>query len=214
MAVLFIVLKWLGIILLCLLAVLILLLIFPVWVHVEYNCGKFMVKLQVLFLRFKLYPAKSKTVKQLEKDAEKEAKKAAKKAEADAEKGQEPATPKPKRKITPDVILDIVETAGWAMKKLFKALKIRNIIFIMPVHGEDAADTAEKYGKMNAYMGGTVAALQNFLNMKFTGLKLIPDFTDEFKDKSYISCKVGILPIVIIAVCIYGFIQLKNRKVI
>lgn len=191
--------------LLGLLALLAVLLIVPVVVAVEYKQGDFTARLKVLgVFSFRLYPMKEKPEKK-KKQPPPQPEKAVQ---------EPPKKPEPKFRLTFEKVEGILSTAGAFMRRVFRALHFTGIIFILPIHREDAAQTAVAYGRAQAWVGGAVAALQNFLNLRFKQVRVLADFTGEITAGPYFSCKVGASPIIMIIAALYALVQLKNEHVL
>ncbi len=201
MQIFFTVLLW---VFLALLGILLLLLLMPVCVSVEYDYTKLTVLLRVLGFKFTLYPAKEK------------AEKAPKPAE------ETPETPpqsdeKPKQKPTLptlEQISGLVSTANGAIRLLLKGVFFRKIRIVYPYHQEDPADTAIGYGKLQAYLGGAIATLRNFLHLSFKELSIIPDFANEHKYHRYFYCNIWSSPLIIVIVGIYAAKRIFKEKLI
>ena len=190
---------------LCLLGLLVLLLIVPVQVAVEYKEGAFTAKLRVLFfLRFGLYPAKEKP----------QSKKAGQDAEKKEKDAQDEKQKKKKTDFTLESAAELVSTAGWLMRIVFKILRFTDITLCWPVHREDAAETAMAYGKTQAWLGGILGTLQNALTLRFKKLTVFADFTGEMKDRRYFYCKIGAAPFIMVAAALYALVHLKSERVI
>lgn len=190
-------------ILLGLLALVALLLVVPLVAAVEYREGAVTVRVQILgVLRIRVYPLRPKKEKP------------AGTPQPAPPPAQQPAEPKHKFHLTLEKLQSILSAAGAFMRRVFAALRIRQIILIVPVHRDDAAQTAIACGQTQAWLGGGIAALRNFLDMRVTQIRVLPDFTGEIKAGTYFSCKIGASPIIIIIAALYALIQLKNDHVL
>ena len=124
------VLLWVVLGLLALLAVL---LIVPAAVAVEYKQGEFTARLKLLgIFSFRLYPMKEK--------ADRKKKKTLPRPESAPK--EQPAKPEPKLHMTFEKVQGILSAAGAFMRRVFRALHFTGIIFILPIHRDDAAQTA------------------------------------------------------------------------
>lgn len=186
-----------------LLAVLLLLLICPVWVWLALDYDKFTADLQVLGLKFRIYPGKEKPKQQKKKKPQAE------------QKPKPKAAQKPQKKfeMTFSKLVDMVGAAGSIAKRAIGALKFRDIRVRIPLQGEDAADTALLYGKFSAWFYGSLAALQNGLDMQVEQIELIPDFGGDNKYRLSFSCKIGTCPLIMLGVAIYAFRLLKKERI-
>ena len=116
--------------------------------------------------------------------------------------------------MTFEKVQGILSAAGAFMRRVFRALHFTGIIFILPIHRDDAAQTAAAYGRAQAWVGGAAAALQNFLNLSFRQVRILADFTGEITAGPYFSCKIGASPIIMITAALYALVQLKNEHVL
>ena len=126
----------------------------------------------------------------------------------------QPAKPEPKLHMTFEKVQGILSAAGAFMRRVFRALHFTGIIFILPIHRDDAAQTAVAYGRAQAWVGGAAAALQNFFNLSFRQVRILADFTGEITAGPYFSCKIGASPIIMITAALYALVQLKNEHVL
>ena len=141
-------------------ALLAVLLIVPAAVAVEYKQGEFTARLKLLgIFSFRLCsPWK-------EEKADRKKKKTPPRPESAPK--EQPAKPEPKLHMTFEKVQGILSAAGAFMRRVFRALHFTGIVFILPIHRDDAAQTAAAYGRAQAWVGESCpAALQNFLNLR------------------------------------------------
>ncbi len=203
-----IVLKVLLWIFLTLLGLLFLALVLPVCLQVEYKNENFTAKLRVLFFRFTLYPPKE------EAPPAPEAEPPCAKAQEEPDAKPAKAKKKHKRSITVDDIVAMVSTAGAAMRIILRGIWFRRIRLVLPIAQESPDQTAIAYGKAQAYVGGVVATLRNFLNLHFKSVKIIADFNHEFTNQTYFYCNIVATPFIIVVAAIYAFFRLREEKVL
>ncbi|WP_367926111.1 DUF2953 domain-containing protein [uncultured Ruthenibacterium sp.] len=199
-----------------LLALLLLLLLCPVSLLVEIKYDKISVKLKILFFSFLLYPSKSRESSESSDNLDK-AHEDEKPAPEDAEpqKAEEGAQTKSSfRKMSLSELAQFVSTAGRFIRVLLKFVQIRDIRIVYPIHGEDAAQTAIRYGRFQAYLGSTLGVLQNFLNLHFKQVDILPDFNDNCEYRRYFYCKIQAIPFIIVIVALYALARLKSEKVV
>jgi len=210
----------LGWILLGLLALLLIVLIMPVCVSMELREGTLSVWVRLFrVFKLKLLPLKKTAAPKQEKEKEpKPAAPAAKEEkppeEAPAPPPKEDAAPKPKPAeapkteaeaskkkkfaITFDFIMEVLSAAGVLMRRVFRALHFRKIILVLPIHKDDAAQTALACGQVQAALSAGIAALENFLDLRFDGVRILPDFTDEIQAGPYVSFELATRPILLV----------------
>lgn len=168
-AVLLFLLKCIGILLLVVLVLAVLLMLCPFCADVLWENETLTVKAGALGITFPVfrYPAPEKPKKEKKK-------KSKKKPEAESKPKPE-ATPRKKAKLTLNIVCTILRGAGKLTKAVFGALRITKINICLGVRGEDPADVARSYGKLNAWLGGALGLLDRFLYLDFEQLRLVPD---------------------------------------
>lgn len=192
---------------------LLVLLLFPVSVPIELQQDQVVIQLKVLFLTFQLYPRREK---QEAKTPEKESGQPAAESKQHTDEKEQAQAPSEKKKSRLDLsqLAQLVSTACWLMRIVFRLIQIRDIRIVYPVQGEDAAQTAIQYGRINAYLGSTLGVLQNFLNMHFKQVDILPDFNGNCKYQRYFYCKLQAIPLIMIVAALYALVRLKGEKVI
>lgn len=184
-------------------------LLVPVVVILSYKDGEFNVWLRSFFLKINIYPNLAQR-----KPREKRKKKKRKDERKEGEEGKE----EPKKKRTLPQILYLVKriasSFGAARKMLFKGLWFYDVELVFPVDEGDAADTAIRFGQIQALVGGARAAVENLVHVRYKRLVVIPDFASQHKDETFFSCKVAAMPVIMIVAGVIGFRAfLKYRKV-
>lgn len=178
MAVFLLVLKIIGITLLCLLGLVVLFLFLPVGVSVRYK-NELSVKAKILFLKFTVYP-------------EKPDKKTKKK---EHEKGGQNKQKKP---ISLDTVKRMLEPVGSAAGFLLRRIRISRIEVVMPVSAADPASLAIKYGEIQAVGGMVLAFMQNTFIIKIKEYSVIPDFEGLHSDGERYGCDISAIPLTLL----------------
>lgn len=191
---------------------LLVLLLFPVSVPIELQQDQVVIQLKVLFLTFQLYPKREK--QEAKTPGKESGQPAAESKQHTDEKEQAQATSEKKSRLDLSQLAQLVSTACWLMRIVFRLIQIRDIRIVYPVQGEDAAQTAIQYGRINAYLGSTLGVLQNFLNMHFKQVDILPDFNGNCKYQRYFYCKLQAIPLIMIVAALYALVRLKGEKVI
>lgn len=191
---------------------LLVLLLFPVSVPIELQQDQVVIKLKVLFLTFQLYPKREK--QEAKTPGKESGQPAAESKQHTDEKEQAQATSEKKSRLDLSQLAQLVSTACWLMRIVFRLIQIRDIRIVYPVQREDAAQTAIQYGRINAYLGSTLGVLQNFLNMHFKQVDILPDFNGNCKYQRYFYCKLQAIPLIMIVAALYALVRLKGEKVI
>ncbi len=107
--------------------------------------------------------------------AERKAKKAAAKA-AKPPKPKKATPPRKKAKLTLHIVCTILKGAGRLMRAVFGALRFTKIRVCLGVRGEDPAEAARTYGKLNAWLYTSLGFLDRFVYLDFDELRILPDF--------------------------------------
>lgn len=107
--------------------------------------------------------------------AERRRKKAAERAAKEAKKPKKETPPRKKAKLTLNILVTILRGAGRLTKAVFGSLRVTRIRVCLGVRGEDPADVARSYGKLNAWLGSALGLLDRFLYLDFEQLRLVPD---------------------------------------
>lgn len=217
-------LKALGILLLAALAILLLALVIPVSLWLDYHEEDITVQVGVLGLKYTLLPQKEKPEKKPRAKSAKKTKaktKAAKQPKAAAAKEppkeatvkQLQAQPQGKGALlglTFDQLVTTVKGLGTMGKRIVNGLKVRHIRLYLPVTGEDAADTAMQYGRMQAWLHAGLGVLNRAVWLDFDEFRLEADFLAKGEKKSRFSCQISArLLIMGIAVARFGWLLWK-----
>lgn len=182
----------LGWVLLALLGLLVLALLAPVRAVVEYREGALSVKARVLGIPLRVYPRPGQS--------------AARSLRARKKKTAR-AKPKPKRKgfsFALEDLQNLLGAAGVLMRRAFRAIHISQVIVILPIHRDDAAQTALACGRAEAWLGGMAALARNFFDVQIVQLRVLPDYTNEIAAGVYGYGKIGVRPIALLAAGFYA----------
>lgn len=163
-------LKCVGILLLILLVVVVLLLFCPFCADVCWEHGVLTVRAGALGITFPVfqYPAPEKPEKKKKNKKEK--------PEQEPQKDKPEVSPRKKMKLTLNTLCTILRGAGKLTKAVIGALRITKINVRLGVRGEDPAEAARLYGKLNAWLYTTLGFLDRFVYLDFEQLHLLPDF--------------------------------------
>ena len=178
-------LKAIGILLLVVLVLGLLLMFCPFCADVQWAEGTFLVKAGALGITFPVfqYPAPEKPEKKKkEKKQEKKPKEP---------KPQKEASPRKKAKLTLNILCTILKGAGKLTRAIIGSLRFTKIDVVLGVRGEDPAEAARSYGKLNAWLYTALGFLDRFLYLDFRQLRLLPDFgSAEPAVKDHVSFRV------------------------
>lgn len=163
-------LKCIGILLLVVLVLAVLLMLCPFCADVLWENETLTVKAGALGITFPVfrYPAPEKPKKEKKK-------KSKKKPEAESKPKPE-ATPRKKAKLTLNIVCTILRGAGKLTKAVFGALRITKINICLGVRGEDPAEAARAYGRLNAWLYPSLGVIDRFVYLDFDELRILPDF--------------------------------------
>lgn len=168
---------------------LVLLLVLPVTITARLEHGDFTVKVRVFFIRLTVFPLKPRKPRKPKKEK-------AKKPGPDTDEAEEEKEPKKKRTLGEMVtfVKRLAQAGIAAMKVFFRHLRIRNVSIVLPVHAEEAGDTAIRCGQLHALLGTARAVLDSHLHVSWRRLQLIPDFAGQHKDDMLLSAQLVFCP--------------------
>lgn len=183
-AVLLVLLKGIGILLLVVLILAVVLLFCPFCADVQWENDVLTIRAGALGLTLPVfqYPAPEKPKKKTKK----------KTAEPKADKKPKAETPpRKKARLTLNILCTILRGAGRLTRAIIGSLRITKINVVLGVRGEDPAEAARSYGRLNAWLYPTLGFLDRFLYLDFEQLRLLPDFGNvEPTVKDHVSFRV------------------------
>ena len=113
-------------------------------------------------------------------------------------------------------VIDIIKSVLPPLHNLLKKVRITSLTVDITVAGEDAAQTAINYGKINALFHSSFATLRNFVKVKAKRIKIECNFLkSETEQKIFFKVKIRIFFIVTAALRMgYAFLTntLKRKK--
>ena len=202
-------LKCIGILLLVVLVLAVLLMLCPFCADVLWENETLTVKAGALGITFPVfrYPAPEKPKKEKKK-------KSKKKPEAESKPKPE-ATPRKKAKLTLNIVCTILRGAGKLTKAVFGALRITKINICLGVRGEDPADAARSYGKLQAWLYPVLGVLDRFLWLQFDELRILPDFgSGQPTVDDRVSCRVSAQALFIVLAAVRVLYEFWRKKVL
>ena len=215
--ILLVILKVIGIILLCILGLILLLCFVPVGVTAEYSSEGPLVLAHAGPVRLKLIPKKEKSEKGEKPKKEKKEKKEKKKKD---ETGEEKEQEKPKKKIG-GMIPMFRELLGLVipiLSRFTNKLRIRELILQLTVggFGEDPAKQAILYGRAWAALGNLMPVLMKTFRIEKRSVGADIDFTTE-ENTIYAKAKLTITVGALLGIALhYGIrgliIYFKHKK--
>ena len=180
----------------------ILLLLIPIGMKAEFD-KELKAYLKIGFIPIRLYPPKPKKEK--------------KKKPGDEESGDEKKKEKKPGLIQEkgimwliDVIREAAQLATGAMKSFFHHLQIKRLNISICYHGDDAEDTAVKYGYFCLSVYPAVSVLVTAANCKNYGVDISPNFNDGEESRYAVDIYAYIRVFWLVALVFrYGFRALK-----
>lgn len=144
---------------------------------------KLTLKLKVLFFKFTLVPYDKKKKKKRKKKVPKK-----KKEETDTKTKKE-KKPSLVKKLSDkkgidgfvSMLSEVAKLAGATLKGLFTNIVIKHFDLSLTVVGEDAADTALRYGKLCGVVYSAVSVICSTAKCEDYNVNVVPDFDDEAK---------------------------------
>ncbi len=190
---------WLYIILGILLFIILLMLI-PIGIKAGFE-GELKAYLKIGFIPIRIYPPKPKKEKKKKPEDEK----------SEEEKEKKPGLIKEKGIMwLVDVIREAAQLATGALKSFFRHLQIKRLNISISYHGEDAEDTAVKYGYFCLSVYPAVSILVKASNCKQYGVDISPNFNDGEESRYAIDIYAYIRVFWLVALVFrYGFKALK-----
>ena len=221
-------LKTLGILLLAVLAVLLIALVLPISVWLAFEDNAFTVHAGVWRWRIQVFPPAQKsggkkTEKQKKKTSRAKSAKAEKTAQSPAagsEKTKKPDKPENAESekspglllgLTFQQLVEAVKGLGWLGRRILGGLRFTHIRLYMPVTGSDAAETAIRYGKIQAWLHSGLAVLNRAFWLDFDECRMEADFLAKGEKKPHFSCQISTrLLIMVIAVLRFAWLLWKK----
>lgn len=174
----------------------------PVGVQVTYEKGGLTVDARAAFVKLRVFPFPKRrraARKKADKKPRPKKEKPAPAAPAEAPSGAPEQAAPPKKpavrlpfrpQITLATIRALAQAATGMLRRVLRGIRVHAICLRWPVHGPDAAETALQYGRANALLHSTLAAVSNLMRLEIREITLTPDFTGEAKGSEYFSCKI------------------------
>lgn len=171
----------------CILLLLILLLLVPVFVVFDKNL-EFSVTLKYFWFKRNILPKKKTETKEAEKpDEDREPKEKKKK------KKELPATP---QEIW-ELLQKLIPRLTPPVRRLLRRTTIAKFRLRMIVVGDNAADTAIKFGKVNAAVFSFVAVVNRIVTLKVKQIDIIPGFGADLSETSC-SGEIRLVPLALL----------------
>ena len=115
-----------------------------------------------------------------------------------------------------NLVKEVVSAAKGIVKRIFNAIKFRDVSFTIPVHSGDAFKTQKTYGMVTNSFYALSVFLQKHLQITFKSPLFVADFADRYKDSIYFYCQITASPVLLLAAGWYGYNQysiiIENNK--
>lgn len=224
MHILFAILSVLGWVLLVFVCLVLVVIFTPARLVLELRYDTFTAKMKVLWFTFYMYPRKKEgqaAARQKNRKQQPESGKAGPQNEKDdantpAGEAKTARETEPQGPGLPSLreLAQICSAAGVLMRALLRAVHVRGVTAVWPVHCEDAAETAIHFGRTQAYLGSALGVLQNFVDIRLKQVDIIPDFTGEHKYRRYFYCKIQATPFIIGVTGMWALARLRAMHAI
>ena len=106
-------------------------------------------------------------------------------------------------------ILDLLPTVGTVGRRILAGLRVHAVRLYWPIQGEDAADTALRYGTFCAAWGNVTGLLQNLVRVQCDQVQPVADYLGEHAGEEHFSCKITARVFIMVAAAVYGFFRLR-----
>ena len=185
---------------LCVICALTLLLCIPVSVVFRAGDGSAEASVKWLFLRFRLYPQKERP-----KRAQTEKKKA---------KKEKPKPEEKKRRLADmdlselaALAVEAMQSAGRFLRAVLRNVRVRGLVAEVSVAGQDAAQTAVAYGRMQAVLTTALGLLQGYVKIIRPSLSIRPDFLGE-KSAYRVRFRAAFTPLIVLGAALRTAVSL------
>lgn len=138
-----------------------------------------------------------------------------KKAAQKPEQPKQPVQPRKKAKLTLEIICTLLQGAGKLIQAVFGALRVTKIRICLGVRGDDPAEAARSYGKLQAWMYPLLGVLDHFVYLQFDELRILPDFGAESPAvKDRLSCRITAQALFVVIAAVRVLYEFWRKKVL
>lgn len=114
------------------------------------------------------------------------------------------------------LVKDVVSSAKGIMRRIFRAIKFRDVSFTLPVHSGDVYKTQQLYGVVTNSFFALSVFLQKHLQITFKSPIFVADFADRYKDSVYFYTQITASPVLLMAAAWFAYNQynsiIENNK--
>lgn len=170
-------------------ALTVLLLCIPVKLRFSHKNGEAALTVRYLFLKKDILPAKPSPASESDESGQKRPRRGSDKKTSDKKKKLGSVDKKELAltaiKMLPKCVLPV--------RRFLRRTTVAHLDLCMVISGEDAADTAIKFGRANAAVFPGIKLLSEIVTLSYDRLEIVPDFTDG-DGKSEVSGEVRLIP--------------------
>lgn len=130
-------------------------------------------------------------------------------------KPKEPTPPKQKAKLTLQVVCTLARGCGRIMGAVLGALRFTKIDVCLGVRGEDPAEAARSYGRLNAWLYPVLGVLDRTFYLQFDRFHILPDFGGpEPSVQDHVSFRVSARALFIVITTVQVLMEMWREKVL
>ncbi|MBR5521745.1 MAG: hypothetical protein IKU54_07085 [Oscillospiraceae bacterium] len=198
MTILFKILSVIGILLLLLIVLLLWLILVPRHFWVEYSARDgFIAQVNIAWFKFTLYPIPSFLQKKTD----------GKKEETVRTEKEKTTGPLNDIQFSMDLVKQVVSSAKGIMRRVFRAIKFRDVSFTVPVNGTDIHSTQKLYGAVTNAFYALSVFLQKHMQIYFKSPVFVADFAGRYSDAIYFYSKITASPVLLLVAVYYAYTQ-------
>ncbi len=105
------------------------------------------------------------------------------------------------------LIKQVVSAAKGIMKRVFGAIKFRDVSFTIPIHTADVLKTQQIYGAVTSAFYSLNTFLQKHLQLYYKSPVFVADFAGRYSEALYFYCKITASPVLLLAAAYFAYTQ-------
>ena len=118
--------------------------------------------------------------------------------------------------LSMELVKDVVNSAKGVMKRIFKAIKFRDVSFTAPVYAGDVYKTQKLYGIVTNSFYTLATFLQQHLQITFKSPLFVADFANRHSESVYFYTQITASPVLLLSAGWFAYNQynliLENNK--
>ena len=209
MTILFKILSVIGIVFLMLLIIALWLILTPRHFWAEYSKRDgLIVQVNIAFFRFTLYPV-PEFLRKLFVKKKSDDKRNASEAGRSENNGMENGTESPFAdiQVSFELVRQTVSSAKGIMRRVFRAIKFRDVSFTVPLHSKDVHTTQKLYATVTNSFYSLSVFLQKHIQIYFKSPVFVADFAGRYSDAVYFYSKITASPVLLLVAAYYAYTQ-------